>query len=65
MGPLLLYCFSPIECLYQTRLTIGIYKRKITVEDNAITSAVHLNLRQSLLPNALGMFGLGLMMAKF
>ncbi|KAJ6083323.1 hypothetical protein N7467_007458 [Penicillium canescens] len=32
---------------------MGIYKRKITVEDNAITSAVHLTLRQSLLPNAL------------
>jgi FHS family L-fucose permease-like MFS transporter len=33
---------------------MGVYKRKITVEDSAITSAVHLTLRQSLLPNALG-----------
>ncbi|KAJ5888086.1 hypothetical protein N7495_008127 [Penicillium taxi] len=29
------------------------YKRNITIEDNAITPAVHLTLRQSLLPNAL------------
>lgn len=65
MDPFLLYCFSSIECLYRTIVTMGIYKRKITVEDNAITSAVHLTLRQSLLPNALGMFGLGLVMAKF
>lgn len=35
---------------------MAIYKKKITVEDNAITPAVHLTLRQSLLPNALGMF---------
>lgn len=35
---------------------MAICKRKITVEDRAITSGVHLTLRQSLLPNALGMF---------
>lgn len=34
---------------------MGLYKRKITVEDSTITSAVHLILRQSLVPNALGM----------
>ncbi|KAJ6143474.1 Major facilitator superfamily domain general substrate transporter [Penicillium samsonianum] len=34
---------------------MGIFKRKITVEDNAVTSAIHLTLRQSLLPNALVM----------
>lgn len=27
---------------------MGLYKRKITVEDRAITSAIHLTLRQSL-----------------
>ncbi|KAJ5308226.1 hypothetical protein N7476_008882 [Penicillium atrosanguineum] len=32
---------------------MAIYKKKITVEDSAITSGVHLTLRQSLLPNAL------------
>ncbi|OJJ61743.1 hypothetical protein ASPSYDRAFT_145428 [Aspergillus sydowii CBS 593.65] len=32
---------------------MGLYKRKITVNDNAVTSAVNLTLRQSLLPNAL------------
>ncbi|KAJ5104046.1 hypothetical protein N7532_004575 [Penicillium argentinense] len=32
---------------------MGLYKRKITADDKAITSAVHLTLRQSLLPNAL------------
>ncbi|KAJ5916475.1 hypothetical protein N7504_000490 [Penicillium tannophilum] len=32
---------------------MGLYKRKITVDDTAITSAVNLTLRQSLLPNAL------------
>lgn len=41
----------------QGRSIMGLYKRKITVQDDAITSAVHLTLRQSLLPNALGMFG--------
>jgi hypothetical protein len=40
--------------MQQTQFIIGLYKRKITVEDSAITSAVHLTLRQSLLPNALG-----------
>jgi FHS family L-fucose permease-like MFS transporter len=35
---------------------MAIYKKKITVNDGAITSGVHLTLRQSLLPNALGMF---------
>ncbi|KAJ5382652.1 hypothetical protein N7517_000563 [Penicillium concentricum] len=34
---------------------MGIFKRKITVEDHAVTSAIHLTLRQSLLPNALVM----------
>lgn len=34
---------------------MGLYKRKITVDDQAITSAVNLTLRQSLLPNLLGM----------
>lgn len=33
---------------------MGLYKRKIIVNDNAVTSAVNLTLRQSLLPNALG-----------
>lgn len=37
---------------------MGIFKRKITVKDNAVTSAIHLTLRQSLLPNALGMYRL-------
>ncbi|KAJ5683872.1 uncharacterized protein N7477_000217 [Penicillium maclennaniae] len=32
---------------------MAIYKKKITVEDSAITSGVHLTLQQSLLPNAL------------
>ncbi|KAJ5211759.1 uncharacterized protein N7498_003405 [Penicillium cinerascens] len=32
---------------------MAIYKRKITVDDRAITSGVNLTLRQSLLPNAL------------
>ena len=35
---------------------MAIYKKEVTVEDSAITSGVHLTLRQSLLPNALGMF---------
>ncbi|KAJ5891990.1 uncharacterized protein N7473_008218 [Penicillium subrubescens] len=39
--------------MQQTQFIIGLYKRNITVEDSAITSAVHLTLRQSLLPNAL------------
>lgn len=30
------------------------YKRKITVSDDVVTSAVHLTLRQSLVPNLLG-----------
>ncbi|KAL2815125.1 major facilitator superfamily domain-containing protein [Aspergillus granulosus] len=32
---------------------MGLYKRKITVDDATITTAVNLTLRQSLLPNAL------------
>ncbi|KAJ5584513.1 uncharacterized protein N7459_004313 [Penicillium hispanicum] len=45
-----------------------LYKRKITVDDGAVTSAVHLTLQQSLFPNALVMilfflwgFGYGLL----
>lgn len=33
---------------------MGLYKRKITVKDDEVTSAVHLTLRQSLVPNFLG-----------
>lgn len=33
-----------------------LWKRQLTVEDNAVTSAVHLTLRQSLFPNLLGMW---------
>ncbi|PTU25659.1 hypothetical protein P175DRAFT_0554891 [Aspergillus ochraceoroseus IBT 24754] len=32
---------------------MGLYKRKITIRDDTVTSAVSLTLRQSLLPNAL------------
>lgn len=33
---------------------MAIWNRKITVSDEAVTSAVHLTLRQSLVPNLLG-----------
>lgn len=33
---------------------MAIYKRKITVADDEVTSAVHLTLRQSLIPCFLG-----------
>lgn len=45
---------------------MGVYfKRNITVEDNAVTSAIHLTLRQSLLPNALGIYRLDISDGKF
>jgi len=34
---------------------MGLYKRKITVSDDTVTSAVHLTLKQSLVPCFLGM----------
>ena len=34
---------------------MGFYKRKITVRDDEVTSAVHLTLKQSLVPCFLGM----------
>lgn len=40
------------------RAIIGIFKRKITIDDNSVISAIHLTLRQSLLPNALGVYRL-------
>lgn len=35
---------------------MGLYKRKITVDDGEVTNAAHLTLRQSLIPCFLGMF---------
>lgn len=34
---------------------MAIFKRKITVSDDQVTSAGHLTLRQSMVPNMLGM----------
>lgn len=47
---------NPHTLHIQGRSIMAIYKRNITVDDRAITSGVQLTLRQSLLPNALGMF---------
>jgi FHS family L-fucose permease-like MFS transporter len=34
---------------------MGLWSRKITVNDDTLTSAAHLTLRQSMIPNLLGM----------
>jgi MFS transporter, FHS family, L-fucose permease len=34
---------------------MGLYRRKITVSDDTVTSAAHLTLKQSLVPCFLGM----------
>lgn len=43
-----------IPRLLVSPVTMGLYKRRIAVADDAVTSAVHLTLRQSLIPNFLG-----------
>lgn len=38
----------------ETDVKVGLYKRKITVADDEVTAAVHLTLRQSIVPCLLG-----------